>query len=259
VPRDNTLDFALARYRPDGSLDPSFGDGGLVTTDFAGGIDEARGLVLQRNGGLVAAGYVNTPSTVTFGVARYATDGSLDPRFGSGGLVITDFGRAATAFDVALQRNGIVVAGSVDSPETAGVDVALARYRADGSLDPRFGTGGLVASDVTGGVDLAVAMTVQHDGKIVTAGFGAESFLVARYRADGSLDPRFGAAGAVVTDFGTSSSAIAVALQRDGRIVAAGSAGAPGPSGDFALARYSGRSPRPRLAPGVVDDRVVDG
>ena len=84
-------DFALARYLPDGRLDPTFGVGGKVSIDF-GGCEEAYALVLQPDGKLVAAGISTGISVDDFALARYLPDGRLDPTFGVGGIVTTDFG-----------------------------------------------------------------------------------------------------------------------------------------------------------------------
>jgi uncharacterized delta-60 repeat protein len=228
---DGRSEFALARYLPDGSLDPTFGVGGKVTTDFGGQFDLALALVLQPDSKLVAAGLFGGGN---FALARYLPDGSLDPTFGVGGTVISDFEGELLA--LALQPDGKLVAagGSAGS-------FALARYLPDGSLDPTFGVGGTVTTDFTndvGGVDAAHALALQPDGKLVAAGGSAGGFALARYLPDGHLDATFGVGGKVITDFGGApAGASALALQPDGKLVAAGSA-SPGFVADFALARY---------------------
>ncbi len=114
---------------------------------------------------------------------------------------------------------------------------ALPAQAAPGDLDLTFGTGGKVTTDFAGDGDLAFAVALQPDGKIVAAGRSSFDFALARYNADGSLDPTFGTGGKVTTDFGFDE-AFAVALQPDGKIVAAGYA-VVGSSLDFALARYN--------------------
>ncbi|MDX3248117.1 calcium-binding protein [Streptomyces sp. ME18-1-4] len=237
-----TLDFALARYNTDGSLDTTFGTGGKVTTSFGASFNQAFGVVLQTDGKIVAAGTTNAGAGDDFAVARYNTDGSLDTSFGTGGLVTTDFGTGSSdeASGVALQSDGkIVLAGSSDSGGTE--DFALARYNTDGSLDTTFGTGGKVTTSF-GGNEFADGVVVQTDGKIVAAGFtnagGTQDFALARYNTDGSLDTTFGTGGKIVTNFGGDDVALGVALQTDGKIVAAGFTNAGGTQ-DFALARYN--------------------
>jgi uncharacterized delta-60 repeat protein len=226
--------YGLARYNSDGSLDSTFGSGGLVTTAF-GQFSAADAVVLQPDGKIVAAG---SASSGGFGLARYNSDGSLDSTFGVGGRVTTDFfggGDAANA--VVLQPDGkIIAAGAAFTGQTV---YGLARYNSDGSLDPTFGSGGLVTT-AFGQFDIATAVVLQPDGKIVAAGRGGPDFTLARYNSDGSLDSTFGVGGRVTTDFfGNEDGAWAMALQPDGKIVAAGFATRSGEDIDFALARYN--------------------
>lgn len=121
-----TPDFALTRYRPDGTLDTSFGNHGRVTTDFAGGFDDARALGVL-GGKLVAAGSAATGSGPDFALARYDDHGSLDPTFGTGGKVTTDF---APVFGDADEINALIIQQGklvgVASGSLAGHPVALA-------------------------------------------------------------------------------------------------------------------------------------
>jgi uncharacterized delta-60 repeat protein len=223
-----TGDFALARYNPDGSLDTSFGSGGKVTTDF-GGFDAASAVAIQPDGKIIAAGRSGSGD---FALARYNPDGSLDSSFGSGGKVTTDFGGFDSAFGVALQADGKIVAAGQGASSG---DFALARYNPDGSLDPTFGSGGKVTTDFAP-FEAATAVTIQADGKIVTTGSTSSGdFALLRYKPDGSLDTSFGSGGIVSTTFGFASAfGGALALQPDGKIIAAGRAGT-----DFLLARFN--------------------
>src|SRR5207249_3267166 len=121
--------FALARYNPDGSLDPSF-RGGRVVTSFADR-DEASALALQSDGKIVVAGFSDAGGRQDFALARYNPNGSLDPSFGSGGRALTDF----DALALALQPDGKVV---VVGEDFIGIgndivpDIALARYETVG-------------------------------------------------------------------------------------------------------------------------------
>lgn len=244
----SNVDFALARYNRDGSLDVSFGTGGKVTTDFLDTFDQANALALQPDGKIVAAGITgNQMDRADFALARYNSDGSLDASFGSGGKVVTDFfGGVDAAGSIALQPDGrIVVAGA--SFVGMNGDFALVRYNTDGSLDASFGVGGKVTTDFFGFGDSANAVGLLPDGRIIVAGSAFSSstvtdFALARYNRDGSLDASFGAGGKVITDFfGFSDRASALAIQADGRVVAAGGANNLNSTGfDFALARYNG-------------------
>ncbi len=131
-------DFALWRYNADGTPDVSFGGGdGVVLTDF-GGTDVARAVAIQVDGKIVVAGNSNADCAV----ARYNVHGSLDTSFDADGRVTTDlFGGADNCLDMAIQPDGkIVLSGNADNGAT-GVDYALVRYNADGSLDLPFGGG----------------------------------------------------------------------------------------------------------------------
>jgi uncharacterized delta-60 repeat protein len=234
-----TLLIAIANpaASPPRDLDSSFAGGGIVTRDFADSTDEARGVAIQGDGKLVTAGVARIPGFGDFALARYKTDGSLDPTFSGDGLVTTDFGSSAEAFAVAIQGDGKIVAAGYASD----ADFALARYNTDGSLDPTFDGDGLVTTDFAGDFDRARAMVIQGDGKIVAAGWavvpGPCCFALARYNTDGSLDTTFSGDGRVTTDFGADG-AQAVALQADGKIVAGGFTVVTGTI-DFALARYN--------------------
>ena len=143
-----------------------------------------------------------------------------------------------------MQKDGkIVVAGSSNAGGSN--DFALARYTKSGVLDASFGTGGKVLSDLgSASNDQAYAVAVQKDGKIVVAGYsdagGSNDFALVRYTKGGVLDASFGTGGKVLSDLGSASDdgANAVAVQKDGKIVVAGSSDAGG-SYDFALARYT--------------------
>jgi uncharacterized delta-60 repeat protein len=238
-PTQAASSFALARYTTSGSLDTSFGTGGLVTTSF-GQYDAAANTVLvQPDGSIVAAGHTSTSSSFfNFALARYHADGSLDPSFGTGGLVMTTFGQLDDARGLVLQSDGkLVAAGSYQNGTK--VDVALARYNPDGSLDPSFGSSGQVTTDLGGMNQSAGAVVVQPDGRLVAAGvyapLGPSQFFLARYNTDGSLDTTFGQAGLVLTNLSPSanSGANALALLSDGTLVAGGDG-----NNEFALARY---------------------
>ncbi|MFH7599664.1 calcium-binding protein [Streptomyces racemochromogenes] len=237
-------DMALARYNPDGSLDPTFnGDGdndGMITTDLRGGDDAADAVAVQPDGKLVVAGYSSEADTAGFfTVARFNPDGSIDPTFGNGGSTYTDFGTRGPqeAYAVVIQPGGAIVAAG-----ESGTDVALARYNPlDGSLDPTFDGDGKVTTAFAGGSAGARDVTLQSDNKIVISGrsgynypSNASDFTLARYNPDGSLDTSFDGDGRVTTPFPGPGVANGVKVQPNGKIVAAGNSGF-----DVALARYN--------------------
>jgi uncharacterized delta-60 repeat protein len=226
-----------------GDLDPTFGSGGKVTTDF-GGSESAEAVAVQRDKRVVVAGGRLDRGPSDFVLARYTASGKLDSSFDGDGKVETDFaGRHDWASDVEVQVDGkIVAAGS--SSQGGGRDIALARYNRNGSLDPTFSEGGKVLttfqpSNIAG----ASAVLLQPDGKIVAGGHAggrfASAFALARYLPDGVLDPSFGSGGRVSTAIpGRDNDRVfALAAQADRKVVAAGGS-FEGPS-DVVLARYN--------------------
>jgi uncharacterized delta-60 repeat protein len=247
------LALAGIAHAAPGGLDPSFGSGGRVVTDFNLSTDIANAIALQADGKLVVVGttYTNNDySDEDFAIARYNPDGSLDTSFGTNGRVTTDFpGLAAVASSVLVQPDGkILVAGGAFPLFTFLGNFELARYNPDGSLDAGFGDGGIVTTVFPHG-SYAFALALQPDGKIVAAGtdyvnFSSEAnsdtdFAIARYDTDGSPDFSFGSGGQVTTDFERlNDDAFAVLVRPDGRIVAVGSSRDRLSDYDFAAARY---------------------
>lgn len=233
-----TLSSPAARVAG-GDLDTGFdGDGKVTTTASLFRMEEARAndVALQPDGKIVAAGVRRNGAgeEPDFALARYLPDGALDVTFGAGGVVRTSFRADSSAHGVAVQPDGrIVAAGAAGSavPGCGCTVVALARYLPTGARDPTFGTGGLARlASLQGGDDVAHAVVLQPDGRIVVAGSSARAgddrFVVARLNPDGRLDASFGTAGVVIRSVGDGgdgdSAAYGVALQPDGRIVAAG-------------------------------------
>jgi uncharacterized delta-60 repeat protein len=256
--------FALACYQPDGTLDPTFGNGGRLSQDLRRlTADVIHGLIVEPDGRILAAGVSYEDQVVVrpngdFMVARYTPDGRLDPSFGFGGAMTTDFGSGSydEPYAAVRQADGKILLGgyTFDSGGVMsdgqgnvvpyGVDqLAMARYTPDGMLDPTFGQRGKVVLDA-GTMDEEIhGLAVAPDGKILAAGFvngeRRGEMLLGRFRPDGSLDPDFGRHGLTVTaPAGSRSERLSgIVLQPDGKIVVGGQV-AKGPSGDFALLRY---------------------
>jgi uncharacterized delta-60 repeat protein len=260
---------AVARYEIDGTLDTSFGTDGIVVTPFRTApscYDVANDVVVQADGKIVTVG-LSYCRRALFAVARYTTQGALDPSFGTDGKVLTSFGPrdACTSHAEAatIQPDGKVIAAGVARCGAADVRLdfryAVARYDLDGNLDPTFGDGGQIQTNFTSGYDRLADVAMTPGGKIVVVGTSADDaiegpdppetgFALARYRSDGALDPTFGGDGRVIRYFhsrlcGGSPVAEALAIQPDGRIVAGGMVGCaprigalPGPY--FVVARF---------------------
>ncbi|HJP95099.1 MAG TPA: hypothetical protein VJ875_24270 [Pyrinomonadaceae bacterium] len=252
-------DFIVARYNANGSLDKRFGKNGKITTDFFRNVDSISAIAIQPDGRIVVAGFAQlagsggTPRV--FALARYRSDGQPDTSFGNGGALTTSFGgNFAAASAIMVQPDGkIVVAGTVDfNPDVpgSGLDFALARYNASGTLDGSFGKGGKVVFDFFGSFDQANGAVLQPDGKIIVVGSASYDsfnqdigFALARFNTDGSTDFGFGSGGKQITDFfGAGANANGVVLQPDGKFVVAGTASdtATRPvATDIAVARYN--------------------
>src|SRR5438477_4565918 len=247
--------FELVRYNPNGSLDRSFGNGGIVTTTFPEG-SYASDVALQPDGKIIAAGTVfvdfiiGEPSNTDFALARYNSDGTPDPTFGNGGQVSTDFvGMEDDAFSVLIQPDGKIVAvGSANNPATY-YDFAAVRYLSKCTIDTTFGVAGKVSNDFgVAGFDRAQSAALQADGRIVATGFaisqngGVQNFAVARYTSSGVLDTTFSRDGITQIDFGSCcQSAYEVLLQSDGKIITVGYANTESSDSDFLLARLNPR------------------
>jgi uncharacterized delta-60 repeat protein len=201
-------DFILMRYNTNGTLDTTFGVGGVVQTDFLGFGGVITSVKIDSKGNIVAAGFIGTSSLeqnpdTDFAVARYTANGALDSSFGSQGKVtrsnsINDFIAA-----IAIQKDGkIVVAGSSYGPQPS-EDFAIFRLTSNGSPDPTFAGGNILFTDFYGFQDLAMAIVVQLDGRIVVGGAiwrNSMDFGLARYNANGTLDSTFGTQGKVTTN-----------------------------------------------------------
>lgn len=228
----------LVRFEPDGTLDPTFGTGGVVTTNVGSATDEAMALLQDHEDRVLVAGYTTQGTTAHFATLRYDADGALDAGFGDGGIVSTALSSlGGAAYDVAEQADGRLVVSGAAAVVTGTESVAV-RYLADGSLDATFGSAGVVRADLGGPEGGACAVVVQDDGDVVLAGSGQGSIAVLRYDATGVLDPTFGAGGVAITSAGSSADeAAALLVQSDGKLVAAGHTVAGG-NAILALARY---------------------
>ena len=238
-----TVQLALARYNADGTPDQSFGSGGVVTTPVGASGARANALALQSDGKIVVVGtaFAHNGGDDEFAVARYETTGTLDDSFGRAGVTTTHIGLTASeASALAILPDGhMIVVGTAFSNGATDDDFAVARYTPSGHLDQAFGSGGSVTTDFGSSVDRAAAVTLQPDGKVVVAGFTRgehQSFAVARYSADGTLDTSFGEDGRAQVS-AAEPLVHAVVLQPSGDIVVAGSSAAASGSAPFTLVR----------------------
>jgi uncharacterized delta-60 repeat protein len=254
--------FIVTRYNADGRPDTSFGPhhNGQVLSAFTEPA-AATAVALQGDGRIVVAGYTQDPTSLNwdFALARYNTDGSLDTSFGTGGGVTTSFGAFGSsasnvAKSIVIDSAGRIVLGGYTADVYRGNSLfALARYTVNGSLDKTFGSGGRVVTNFGGSNDSAIdAVALDAKGRLVAAGHTAAGmddtgnqatrFALARYTTNGSLDKTFGTGGEATTNVsaGNDDEAHGLAIQPDGKIVAAGSTYNPDKRRmDFALVRYT--------------------
>ena len=197
---------------------------------------------MRRSSALFAVALV---FSLPFGVAEAAghVHGSLDSSFNGTGKVTTLIGSGDDAgYALAIQKNGKLVAAGT-SYNGSGNDFALVRYNTNGSLDTSFNGTGKVTTSIGSGYDVAHALAIQKDGKLVAAGYSWNGtdldFALVRYNTNGSLDTSFNGTGKVTTLIGPGNDvAHALAIQKDGKLVAAGTAWS-GTDNDFALVRYN--------------------
>jgi uncharacterized delta-60 repeat protein len=237
----------IARMRTDGSLDAGFGVGGRARVEFVSppdefGMQSLSGIVVQRDGRIVVSGMLGYPGfisepTSNLVLVRFTATGQLDTTFGDGGRVVADTSAGNwTPADLLLQGDGRIVAvGYVwtDGP-TGWQEMALARYRSDGSPDPSFGTGGVALvrpppTDDPRGMSwasgsMATAAAIDAAGRLVVVGrmmgFNQGDVAVTRITTRGAVDTTFNGGGWVRTDLsGENDEANAVAVQPDGKIV----------------------------------------
>lgn len=219
--------FAVHRYNANGTLDASFGSGGVVITPV-GTFAHATSVAIQSDSKIVVAGYSQSPepSYWDFTVIRLLPDSSLDTSFGGTGKVITSFGSSSLAGRVIVQPDGKIVAlGSAYVGNNQGL--ALVRYNADGSLDSSYGSGGRIIHGTFNVSRFYMRDAVlQPDGKILASGHvstasgGGSWDIIYRCNTNGARDASYGSNGAFSVD--NLYFANGIALQTDGKLVAFG-------------------------------------
>jgi uncharacterized delta-60 repeat protein len=247
---DSGVDFLAARFTSNGALDPSFNLSGFADTTFlASGVagllpDVCNAVAVQSDGKIVTAGYTQQNGFEHVALIRYATDGMLDGMFGSGGKVDINasFGvnGDSSAQALLIQPDGkLLIAGNASGPSNS--DFLVMRLNTNGTPDTNFGDHGITRTSI-GGNDIANAMVLQPDGRIVIAGQSDGDFALARYTSAGVLDTTFGTMGKVKTPIGPGADVInGLALMPWGRIVAVGTAriDASAQGNEIAVAAYN--------------------
>ena len=232
--------FFFARFLPNGRFDRSFSGDGRRKVAF-GNMSGATDVALDHKGRIVAAGYDNGASDgLHYALVRLQSNGTLDRSFGADGKARFSIGSSSSeANSVAIDSLGRIVVGG-DAVQDGDMDhFAVARLLPNGSLDPGFSRDGRQFSGLRGWVESVV---IDDQDRVVAAGDAyiydqdKYAFGVVRYRTDGSLDASFSGDGSTVTPFADYAGANSVALDPEGRVVAAGLTFSN--FGNLALARY---------------------
>ncbi|MBK9015019.1 MAG: hypothetical protein IPM82_13630 [Saprospiraceae bacterium] len=226
----------IVKYNPDGSLDETFGEGGILRFYNLGLQVVIYAIAIQEDGKIVLAGYLEKWPYDDFFIARLLPDGSFDNSFGYNGIAHNDSFQAEDSevvISVSIQSDGEIVAGGyLYNGLSLQQDFLVMRFMPDGSPDSSFGVDGVSTTDI-GSYDLIISLQVQSDGKIVAGGtswfpngsttFTDHDFALARYNANGSLDDGFGNGGIVTWDFSEGEDVIeSIIILPDNKIVVGG-------------------------------------
>lgn len=241
-------DFVVVRYTPTGALDTTFGNAGVAHAPFGADAIPASVAVLP-DGHILVSGTVGSPSGPSgknYGAARFNADGALDTTFGTNGIVTFD---VRTSQDIggamAVQPDGkfVLVGRSTQNLVNALSDISAVRFNADGSLDPAFGTSGVMLTNFGSGELEASGVALDGLGRLVLVGSsfsaGNQDIALVRITGAGLVDTTFGTSGLVVTDLGQNDSASKIFVQGDGKLVVAGFSYPTGGLSSIAVARYS--------------------
>jgi len=237
---DPVLATALSASAASGNLDPSFGNGGRVFTTiprpagFEFFYPNVEGVIVQTDGKILVCGrFWEDGISYWYGtfIVRYLPDGTLDPSFGTNGMVAVigqgyPYGAHAIGADMALQPDGkIVLIGTVAVAQ----GILVQRYTSSGQLDTAFGNNGITT--VSGrAFPAGTSVAIQPDGKIVGVGWDFDPYvkpyydaiLIFRLDANGSPDKSFGAEGTGKIFVKDGYDGATVLLPPDGKIVVVG-------------------------------------
>lgn len=209
-------DFLLIRFLSNGSLDTSFGNNGIVTTDFGSGRERPGAVSLQPDGKIIVAG---SNLNAVF-IARYNENGSLDQTFGtSGKKIVTGLGGATSPMSIVLLPKGKFILGCWTG--------ALARFMPNGDFDIGFGINGRV---FLSGISLTDILLLP-DGKLLvgcmTSGYlFSGDICLMRLNPNGMLDTTYGVNGWIETDFASSRDDLyEIKLLPNGDVIATGIVG----------------------------------
>lgn len=239
-------DFLLVRLNADGSYDSGFGTNGIVITNFeesehGNSQNTTRAIELQPDGKIILAGESGDLGQFeNFAVARYNSDGTLDTTFGSNGKLSINIGTNSIGpysidgiYAVKLQSNGkIILAGYTDAQNSIEVyNSALVRLNTDGTIDTSFGTNGKTITNIPASSGGVCTISITNENAIIAGSIinfnsnGNTKIGLLKYDSNGNLDTTFGTNGITMTQINDTAMIDTIwdiALQQDGKIVAAG-------------------------------------
>jgi uncharacterized delta-60 repeat protein len=243
----NGLNTLLARYNPEGNLDASFGNNGVVLTNDTSGINYCAGVVIQSDGKIITAGQIYVNPLNHIAAARYNADGSIDKSFGTNGIVNYSLGTNTNVYvtSVAIQPDdkllvsGLVYTNANDYGEKAFIE----RFTTDGKPDASFGNNGEVITTFNEASDVS-SLTITNDNKILVGGtyfyLASPKFMIIKYLFNGTIDSSFGINGFALQGFSNAGPQLnSLALQNDGSILAGGYELMLGPIQNMALVRFT--------------------
>jgi uncharacterized delta-60 repeat protein len=238
---DDHVDVAAARFRPNGTPDPSFDGDGRVRMSLGADAAVAFDVAVADDDGLAIVGRITSGTTEDSFVLRLDEGGEPVAAFGGDGLAVVNFGKRESANAVAFTDAGRIDIGGYVSNGTA-QRCALARLNDDGALDARLTGDGMRFVDVSGGAEQVNDLLAMPRGDVIATGpadtEGRPAFAIFRIHANGDLVPGFGTGGITRTDLGPGADvANAIALTRSGRFAVVGSAENAGQL-DWGVVRY---------------------
>jgi uncharacterized delta-60 repeat protein len=234
-------DFCTVRYNPNGSIDQTFGNNGVVVTDVAGYYDGTNDVIVQPDGKILLTGQgQDSIGETRYCCIRYNSDGSYDNTFGNNGISMP-LNLISTAQCISLQSDHkILLGGGVNV--SSNQNFFLARLNVNGSVDTSFGNAGTFEYDINNEECYITSMVIQPDHKIVVSGRHLDGsnynkFIVMRLDSNGVLDNSFGINGVATTDVGNGIP-LEVQLNFFGDILVSGTSGTFGSNEYMCLVKY---------------------
>lgn len=205
-------DMAIWKYKSDGTLDTSFGGDGIVTYGNSAmeySSDVGNSIVLDVSGNIYVAGYsTSVDGYLDMAIWKYKVDGTLDLSFGGSGIVTHNNAAGGNGVDVAksiaLDISGNIYVTGQSGTVNYSSDMAIWKYKSDGTLDTSFnGTGVVTHNSAAGGNsgDLGNAIVLDISGDIYVTGESRSvsnyDMTIWKYKSDGTLDTSFNGDGIV--------------------------------------------------------------